>query len=123
MMRVLHYVNQFFGRVGGEEVAGIGPSLVDRPLGPGLLLERLLGAQGKVIGTVLCGDNYFAERGEAAALEILELLSPLKFDVLVAGPAFNAGRYGLACGLLCKSLQEKLAALFTSPPSYRATFG
>lgn len=108
MMRVLHYVNQFFGQVGGEEVAGIGPSLVDRPLGPGLLLERLLGTQGKVIGTIICGDNYFAERGEAAALEILDLLSPLKFDVLVAGPAFNAGRYGLACGLLCKSLREKL---------------
>ena len=27
-------------------------------------------------------------------------------DVVVAGPAFNAGRYGLACGLVCKVAQD-----------------
>ena len=27
---------------------------------------------------------------------------------MVAGPAFNAGRYGLACGLVCSALRERL---------------
>jgi glycine reductase len=31
-----------------------------------------------------------------------------KPDVFVAGPAFNAGRYGMACGTICKAVTEKL---------------
>ena len=29
-------------------------------------------------------------------------------DVFVAGPAFNAGRYGVACGTICKAVEERL---------------
>ncbi len=28
-------------------------------------------------------------------------------DLLVAGPAFQAGRYGMACGALCKAVQDR----------------
>ena len=108
MIRIFHYVNQFFGRVGGEEEAGIPPKIVNGPVGPGLLLERLLGGGGRVVGTVICGDSYFVENRMKALSEILYLLSLREFDVFLAGPAFNAGRYGLACGLICKNIQEKM---------------
>ncbi len=29
-------------------------------------------------------------------------------DVFIAGPAFNAGRYGVACGTIAEAVQEEL---------------
>ena len=29
-------------------------------------------------------------------------------DLFIAGPAFNAGRYGVACGTIAKAVQESL---------------
>jgi glycine reductase complex component B subunit gamma len=109
MIRVVHYVNQFFGQIGGEEKAKVGPSLMEGAVGPGTLINSLLIGKGKVVATVICGDNYFAQNPEAAAREILDLLSGWKADVFIAGPAFDAGRYGLACGEMCKAVSETLA--------------
>jgi glycine reductase len=36
------------------------------------------------------------------------LLKAYQPDVVVAGPAFDAGRYGIACGAVCKGVQEQL---------------
>src|SRR5437868_3627532 len=61
-LRVVLYLNQFFGQVGGEEAAGVGPRWVAEPVGPGRALAPMLGADGVLVGTVVCGDNYFAEQ-------------------------------------------------------------
>ena len=29
-------------------------------------------------------------------------------DGVICGPAFNAGRYGVACGTICKAVEERL---------------
>ena len=42
-MRVVHYLNQFFGGIGAEEHAGKGLEFRDGAVGPGRLLEQLLG--------------------------------------------------------------------------------
>lgn len=42
-MRVVHYVNQFFGGIGGEEAAGSPLEERGHAVGPGLLLEQILG--------------------------------------------------------------------------------
>src|SRR5258708_28442281 len=47
------------------------------------------------------GDNVVATRSAEAAASIRAALQEHQPDVLVAGPAFNAGRYGLACGVAC----------------------
>lgn len=103
-VRVVHYVNQFFAGVGGEEKGDHPLTFKEGPVGPGLLLQRLLGAEGEVVGTLFCGDNAYAAdpAAEAAALKHIERLAP---DLLVAGPAFNAGRYGLACASLCLAVK------------------
>lgn len=108
MIRVIHYLNQFFGQIGGEEKAGIGPKITNSAVGPGMLIDRLLEGRGKVIATVICGDNYFTENGEEGAEEVFLLIPRQEFDIFIAGPAFNAGRYGLACGELCKRVTERL---------------
>jgi glycine reductase len=107
-VRVIHYINQFFGQMGGEEKADIAPFLKEGPVGPGLLLKNLLGEKGEVVATIVCGDNYFANNIENAKKEVLNLLTSLKPDLLFAGPAFNAGRYGIACSEVCKLAKGKL---------------
>ena len=108
MIRVAHYVNQFFGGIGGEDKADMPPRLVEGMVGPGKAVQAALGDQGEVVATVICGDNYFAEHVERASEEVRELLRPYKPDLLVAGPAFNAGRYGIACGATCRMAQNNL---------------
>jgi len=108
MLRVVHYINQFFGQIGGEEKATVPPAVAQGPVGPGRLLHDLLRDDGEVVATVICGDNYFSENREEAVKSLLNLITPYKPDLFIAGPAFNAGRYGLACGELCKCVKEKL---------------
>ena len=72
-IRVIHYLNQFFAGIGGEEQASIPPQWFDGPRGPGQLLERA--APGiEVVGTVTAGDNYMAENLEQGAKAILKLI-------------------------------------------------
>ena len=44
---------------------------------------------------------------EQAVSMILDMLSDKEFDLFLAGPAFQAGRYGVACGTICKAVKEK----------------
>src|SRR3989454_11677058 len=104
-LRVVHYVNQFFGGIGGEDMAHIGVSLADGVVGASRALQQALGDQGMLIGTLIGGDNYVSEQRHAAIAAISEQLRHLQPDAVIAGPAFNAGRYGLACAEVCKTAQ------------------
>jgi len=107
-LRVVHYINQFFAGIGGEEKADYKPELRDGHVGPGLALSQQFGDKAEIVATVICGDSYFNENVDVALKEILSMISKHKPDVFVAGPAFNAGRYGMACGAVCKAVQEEL---------------
>lgn len=106
-IRVIHYLNQFFGGIGGEEKANEPLQTIEGPVGPGKLIQKALGDEGMVVGTVVCGDNYFNDEKEKALVSFKEAIGRFKPDVVVAGPAFNAGRYGLACGEVCKAAQRQ----------------
>jgi betaine reductase len=107
-LHVVSYVNQFFGQLGGEEKAGVGPQVVDGAVGAARAVQQALGDAGTVVATVICGDNYAAEHGERAIGELAGLVAMARPDLLVAGPAFLAGRYGVACGALCDAVQTTL---------------
>ena len=104
-IRVLHYVNQFFGGVGGEDKADARPAHRTGAVGPGVALAKHLGEDASIVGTLICGDNFFVEHPEDAAADLLRLAEPYQADVLVAGPAFSSGRYGTACGTLARIWQ------------------
>lgn len=108
MLRIVHYVNQFFGQVGGEDQADMPPMLKQGPVGPGLAFAEECKDLGQIVGTVICGDNYFAAHPEDAVKKLLEYIRELEPHALIAGPAFNAGRYGPACGALCLAVQQQL---------------
>jgi glycine reductase complex component B subunit gamma len=105
-VRVAHYVNQFFGGLGGEEAADSPITARAGAIGPALGLKQALGARGEVVVTIVGGDTYVAEHESSAASAIVDMLREHRVDVLVAGPAFNAGRYGLACGVACTAAQR-----------------
>jgi len=95
-MRIVHYLNQFFAGVGGEEQAGMAPDAREGAVGPGRALAAKLGDEHEIVATVFCGDDYAASNPSATD-EILELVRGFSPDLVVAGPAFTSGRYGLAC--------------------------
>lgn len=102
-MRVVHYLNQFFGGIGGEEHADRPVEVKDGAIGPGRALEQEWRSEGRIVATIVAGDNYastFAAETEALVRAALETHRP---DVLVAGPAFNAGRYGMGCVVACRA--------------------
>ena len=107
-IKVVHYINQFFAQIGGEEMAHVPPEYRDGPSGPGLALGAAFGDKAEIVGTVICGDSYFNENVEQALDTILEMVRQHQPDLLIAGPAFNAGRYGVACGTVAKAAQDKL---------------
>ena len=107
-LRVVHYINQFYGGIGGEEKAGHKPEVRDGQVGPGLALAQSFGAEAEIVATVVCGDSYFNENVDEAVKAIIPMIEKHKPDLFVAGPAFNAGRYGMACGAICKAVAEKL---------------
>lgn len=104
----VHYLNQFFSQIGGEEKANIPPLVREGAVGPGVPLQKALGEEVKIVATVICGDNYFAESIDTVAGKIAEIVSGYKPSVFVAGPAFNAGRYGIACGAACSAVNKRL---------------
>lgn len=106
-IRAVHYLNQFFGQIGGEEKADITPFKQDGPVGPGTALQKVFGGEIEIVGTVICGDTYFNENIETATVDIMDLIAAFKPQLLIAGPAFNAGRYGMACGAVCAAAAEK----------------
>lgn len=108
MIRVVHYINQFYGGIGGEEKADVKPEIREGVVGPGMALKAALGNEADIIATVICGDSYFNENMEEASAAILEMVKKYNPDLFIAGPAFNAGRYGVACGSICKAVKEKL---------------
>lgn len=107
MKKAIHYVNQFFGQVGGEDKADIGPEIREGLVGPAMELNKQLGDDVEVTHTIICGDNYMGSRTEEAIAQILGFIEDKEFDIFFAGPAFRAGRYGVACGHICQAVKEK----------------
>lgn len=107
-VRAAHYINQFFGGIGGEEAAGTEVLVHDGAVGPGRALANALGEHGEVAVTVICGDNYFHEESDKALATIVTAVEKARADFVIAGPAFASGRYGLACAQVCQAVQERL---------------
>lgn len=106
-MKAIHYINQFFGQIGGEDKADQTPIFHDGLIGCSMMLNSLVKPEIEVTNTIVCGDNYITNHTEEALKEIFAFLDTKEFDMFFAGPAFMAGRYGVGCGIVCKAVSEK----------------
>ena len=104
--KVIYYVNQFFGGLGGEDTADFEPEIREGQVGPAMAAQAQL-KDAEITHTIICGDNFMGSNTDEAIARILDMLEGKEFDLLIAGPAFNAGRYGVACGNVCKAVGEK----------------
>jgi betaine reductase len=127
MVRAVHYLNQFFAGLGGEEAAETPPTRLEGPVGPGRgLAAELHGIE--IVVTLACGDDYFGEHEEDALAQLLALLEAEQPDLLIAGPAFGSGRYGLACARFSRTAFDRLeipalAAMHEENPGVGAAEG
>jgi len=106
MKKAILYLNQFFGQVGGEDKADFYPEIREGLVGPAMELDKRL-KNAEVTHSIICGDNFMGSNEEEAVERILGFLEDKEFDIFFAGPAFQAGRYGNACGVICKAVKEK----------------
>ncbi|RKD29103.1 beta-aspartate methyltransferase [Thermohalobacter berrensis] len=107
-IKVVHYINQFFAGIGGEEKADHKPEVREGAVGPGMEFNKRFKGEAEIVATVICGDTYFNENTEDAKKKILEMVKKYNPDIFIAGPAFNAGRYGVACGTITKAVNDEL---------------
>lgn len=108
MKRVVHVVNQFFAGIGGEDMADVGVGALETLAGASRGLERILADRAEVAPTIYFGDNYFHEHVDTALPALLERIAGVEPDVVLLGPAFNSGRYGLACVEIGRAVASEL---------------
>ena len=98
MKKILFYTNQFFGQIGGEDMAYAEPQLFEGMHGSANTFGAPLKDIAEIVATIVCGDNFYAENMETGRAFLLEQIKKYQPDLIIAGPAFNAGRFGIACG-------------------------
>jgi len=108
MTAMVHIVNQFFAGLSGEDKANMPVGVIEGSAGAARGLQLQLGEDAKIACTIYYGDNFFHESKDAALKTILDAVRAAQPDVLVAGPAFNSGRYGLSCVEVCNAVSDQL---------------
>jgi len=107
-IRIVHYINQFFAGIGGEEKADYKPEIREGIVGPGMEFNKKFGDEAEIVATIICGDSYFNENLDEAKAKVIDMVKEYNPDLFIAGPAFNAGRYGVACGTIANAVKEEL---------------
>ncbi len=85
--RVVHYINQFFAQIGGEEMAHIAPELREGAVGPGTAFDAAWKGEATIVNTIICGDSHFAEHEKESKAQILAWVKEINPDLFIAGPA------------------------------------
>lgn len=109
-LKAVYYINQFYAGIGGEGKADVGLMTFDEKKGPAIGIEDLWQGEMEIVKVISCGDNFInnEEKFKSVLPEINNILKEANPDVFIAGPAFNAGRYGVACGKLCDYVKNEL---------------
>ena len=95
--RVVHYINQFFANIGGEEMAHVAPELREGFVGPGMAFNQAWKGEAEIVKTIICGDSYYAEHERKPRLRSLigsrprsptySLPAPLSMPAVTVMPA------------------------------------
>lgn len=109
-LRAVYYINQFYAGIGGEDKANTGLEVFEGKKGPAMGVEGNLKGALKVVKTIACGDNFINNdvNFEAVKPQIERIIKEESPHVFIAGPAFNAGRYGTACAKICEYVKTEL---------------
>ena len=106
MKKIVFYTNQFFGQIGGEDKAYTEPQFRKGPVGNANAFSGKL-ENAEIIATIICGDNYYVENMDKVKKLVKDKLKNIDFDLFMTGPAFNAGRFGIACADICSFIKKE----------------
>jgi len=106
LKNIVFYTNQFFGQIGGEDKAYTEPQFHRGPVGNANAFTGKIN-DAEITATIICGDNYYVENMDKVKEFIKEKLKDINFDLVIAGPAFNAGRFGVACADVCTFIKKE----------------
>ena len=87
MKKILFYTNQFFGQIGGEDMAYAEPQLFEGMHGSANTFGAPLKDIAEIVATIVCGDNFYAENMETGRAFLLEQIKKYQPDLIIAGPA------------------------------------
>ena len=59
--RVIHYINQFFAGIGGEDKADVGPEVREGVVGPGMAFKAALGGEAEIVGDLHLRRQLFRQ--------------------------------------------------------------
>lgn len=122
MKKAIYYLNNYFAQIGGEEKADIPFEAVDGAIGPAVAFQEATKGKVQVVKTVYCGDNTMTTETGKVRTQLRAVLEEHKPDIFIAGPAFNAGRYGIACGEVCMLAAEMgipaFSGMYKENPGY-----
>lgn len=108
MIKIVHYINQFYAGIGGEEKADVAPAKMEAIPPISAAFNAKFKGEAEIVATVYCGDSYFAENTSSALAAIIDMIKAENPDMVITGPAFNAGRYGLAAGNVAAEVAMQL---------------
>ena len=89
MIKVLHYLNQFFAGIGGEDKAGQEVLFLPHAVGIGTAIEASLKERGIEYATLVCGDNYFHEQEEKALQAMRSAIDSVSTRLLPRRPSLQ----------------------------------
>ena len=84
------------------------PLSFGKVVGPGKGLKAALGEDYEIVSTVICGDNYFGENLDEATDTIIDMVKKYEPDVFFCRTCIQCRTYGVACGTICKAVEERL---------------
>ena len=85
-LKIVYYMNRFFGGEGGEESASEGIAVFEGTKGISGIFESAYGDDCKVAATIICGDNYIAENLDKVCDEIIEIVKKYSPDAFGCRP-------------------------------------
>jgi len=92
------------------------PRAVDKALGPGETLQGYLGTAGKIVRTIICGDNCFSDRQEeslAALLGMVREAEAFKDWMRQRFPDRGLHEFGIGVGTLVLAVNVVLLSSYT----------
>lgn len=107
-IRVAHFMNQFFAGLGGQEAVNAPLEVRPGAVGPGKALEAAAGSHARVTVTLVAGDGWLNDHADEGTEAIVSALAAQRPDVLVTGPAFDSGVYGLNCARVGNAVATRL---------------
>ena len=108
MIKVVHVVNQFFAGLGGEEKAGLPVGIVTGSAGAARALSRSSARKRRSFARFMSATIISTSTKTRPCKQFSMPCERPAPEVMIAGPAFNSGRYGLTCVEICNSVAQGL---------------